>query len=157
MAVARAVADEPARPSLCEERSSGRRPRGVASANASRDRNLRTTRRRSHPWNHPKICLHRRLKRQHILHFFAHDDAVASWLRAYGVPCYAMCKDQSSLALQRSYRVNLRRDIEDRRIVGALLLRHEARAVFHSTRCLDTCCFLARHLHTSGKPWIAAS
>ena len=43
---ARAVAQEP---SPREERSSGRRPRGVASANARRDQNLRTTCRGSPP------------------------------------------------------------------------------------------------------------
>ena len=52
-----------------------------------------------------------------------------------------MCKDQTRLTLQRSYRVNLRRDIK-----GSL-----------SIRCLDTCCFLARQLHVAPKPWIIAS
>ena len=83
MEVARAVAHEPPRPSQREERSSGKRPRGVASANASRGRNLRTTCRGSRPWNQPKLCLHQRLRRQYILHLFAHDDVVASRIRAH--------------------------------------------------------------------------
>ena len=156
MQVARAAAHEPARPSLREERSSGRRSRGVASANASRDRNHRITFRGSHPWNQRKICLRRRLGRQYILHLFAYNDVVVSRTRAYGVPCNSICKDQTNLTFPRAYRASLRRDIKDRCISGALSIRPQG-ADSLSDRCLDTCCFLARQLHVARKPWMIAS
>ena len=116
---------------------------------ARNDRNLRTTCRGSHPWNQPWLCLQRRLFGQHILHLFAPCDVVASRIRAYGVPCYSICKDQTCLALQRAYRVNLRRDVKDRRTAGALLtpprgtdslslrLLFPRQAVAHCTETVD--------------------
>ena len=102
-----------ARPPLREERSLGRQSRGAASANASRDRNLRNTCRGSHPWNQPRLCLRRRLKRQFILHLFAPCDVVASCIRAYlkrsnqlgvpaGTPCQPATRHQGSLHCRRS-------------------------------------------------------
>ena len=58
-----------------------------------------------------------------------------------------MSNGQSSLTLQRSYRVNLRRDIKDRRIAGPLLTPLRGTDSL-SVRCLDTCCFRARQLRT---------
>ena len=60
------------------------------------------------------------------------------------------------MTLQRSYRVNLRRDIKDRRIAGALLTLPLGTGSF-SVRRLDTCCFLARQLHVARKPWSISS
>ena len=153
--VALAAAHEPARPSLREERSSGRRSRGVASANASRDRNHRITFRGSHPWNQPKICLRRRLRRQYILHLFAYNDVVVSRARACGVPCNSICKDQTNLTLPRAHRASLRRDIKDRAFQALFRFGHGADSL--SDRCLHTCCFLARQLHFARKPWMIAS
>ena len=70
-----------------EKSARGSRLFGAASANARVDRHFRTTCRGSHPWNQPRLCLHRRLKCQYILHLFAHSDVVAS---RSGVPCYSM-------------------------------------------------------------------
>ena len=155
MQVARAVAHGPERPALREKRSSGSRLLGAASSNARDNRNFRITCRGSHPWNQPKLCLHRRLKRQYILHLFAHTDVVASRIQAYGVPLYSMCKGQTSLAVQRFYHVNLRRDYKHRRIAGALLTPPRGTGSL-SIRCLDTCCFLARQLHVARKPRISS-
>ena len=83
--VARAVTHEPARPSPREERSQGWRPRGVASANASRDRNLGIDFRGSHSWNNPKICLRRRLRREYILHVLL---TAMSWPAAFELMVY---------------------------------------------------------------------
>ena len=77
-------------------------------------------------------------------------------IRTIGVPCYSPCKDQTSFALQRSYRVNLRRDIKDCRIAGALLTQPRGTESL-PFRCLETCCFLARQLLVARKPWIIAS
>ena len=65
-------------------------------------------------------------------------------------------KDRTSLTLQRSYRVNLRRDIKDRRIAGALLTSPRGTEGL-SILCLDTTCFLARQLHVARKPEIFVS
>ena len=121
-----------------EERSSRRQPRGVSSANASRDRNHRTTCRGSHPWNQPRLCLHRRLEVPSTS--CTSLLMTTSWparIRAYVVPRYLMCKDQTSLTPQRSYRVNLRRDIKDLGISGALLTAPRGTDSL-SIRCLDT-------------------
>ena len=83
-------------------------------------------------------------------------DVVPSRIRAYGVPCCSICKDQTSLARQRSYRVNLRHDIKDRRIAGALLTPPRGTDSL-SIRCLDTCCFFARQLHNARRPRIIVS
>ena len=91
-----AVAHGSRRPALREKRSSGSRLFGVALLNARVDPNLRTICRGCHPWNQPRLCVHRRLKRQYILHLFASCDVVPSRIRAYGVPCYSICKDQTS-------------------------------------------------------------
>ena len=62
-----------------------------------------------------------------------------------------MCKNQTSLTLQRPYRDHLRRDIKDRRISGAVLARHEARTVFQVdsltlVACLPhSCTLLGNH------------
>ena len=58
-----------------------------------------------------------------------------------------MCKDQTRLTFQRSYRGNLRCDIKDRRIVSALLTPPRG----------NSCCFLTRQLYIARKPWIIAS
>ena len=47
-----------------KKRSSGSRLFGAASSNTRIDRNLCTTCRGTHPWNQPRLCLHRRLKCQ---------------------------------------------------------------------------------------------
>ena len=113
MQVARAVAHGPERPALREKPLAGSRFVGAASSNARIARHFRTTcPGGSHSWNQPRLCLHRRLKRQYILHLFAHVDVVANRIRTHGVPLHSMCKDQTSWTLQRSYRANLRRDIK---------------------------------------------
>ena len=93
--------------------------------------NFRTTRQGCHLWNQPRLCLHWRLKRQYILHLLVSCDVMASHIGAYGVPCHSNCKDRTGLALQRSYRVNLRRRHQRsshcRRSVD---FRHEVRTVF---------------------------
>ena len=66
MRVARAVAHGPERLALREKRSAGSRLFGAASSNARVDRNLRASRRRSCPWNQPKVCWHWRLRRQYL-------------------------------------------------------------------------------------------
>ena len=77
-----------------------------------------------------------------------HNDVVVSRVRAYGVPYYSTSEDQTNLTLQRAYRVNQRRDIETRRIAGALLT--PARGTDSLSKgCLDTCCFLAGQLHVA--------
>ena len=148
MQVARAVAHGPERPAPREKRSSGSRLFGAALSDARVERNLCTTCRGSNPWNQPRLCLHWRPKRQYILHLFANGDVVLNRTRKNGVLCYSMC-----LTLQRSYRVNLRRDIKDRRIAGPLLTPPRGMDS-PSLRCLDTCCFLAKQLHVARKPWI---
>ena len=120
---------------------------------ARRDPNLRTACRGSHPWSQPRLCVHGRLRRQYILHLFARHDVVANRIRPYGVPCNSICKKQTNLTLQRAYRVNLRRDIEDRRIAGGLLSPPRGTDSV-SFQCLDTCYFLARQSHGARKPWI---
>ena len=92
----------------------------------------------SHPWNPPRLCMHRRLERQCILHLFAHSDVVVSRIRSYGVPCYSRREDQASLTLQRTYRVKMRSDIKDRRIAGALLIPSRGMDSL-LIRCLHTC------------------
>ena len=77
-------------------------------------RNLRTICRGSRHWNQPKLCLLRRLRRRRRMCLCAHDDVVASRIRAYGVLCRSICKDQTNVVLRRAYLVNLRRDIKDR-------------------------------------------
>ena len=114
----------------------------------------RTTCRGSHSWNQPKLCSHWRLKRQNTCTSFL--TAVASCSRAYGVPCYSMCKNQASLTLQRLYRVNLCHDIKYRRIAGSLLPVPRGTDSL-SIRCLDPVCFLDRQLHVARKPWIIVS
>ena len=64
---------------------------------------------------------------------------------------YSICEDQTSLALQRACRVNLRADIKDRRIAGALLTPPRGTDRL-SIRCLFTCCSLVRQLHVP-RPW----
>ena len=56
------------------------------------------------------------------------------------------------MTLQRAYLVNMRFDIKDRRIAGALLTPPRGTDSL-SIRCLDTCCFLARQLRVARKPW----
>ena len=85
---ARAVAHGPDRPAFREKRSSDGRVFGDASSNSRVDRNLRTTFRGSHPWNQAEPWLHRRLKRQYILHLFAPCDVVACRIRVFGCLCY---------------------------------------------------------------------
>ena len=124
---------------------------GVASSSTRIGRNLRTTCRGSQPTK--ALLALASEERQCTLHLFAPCDVVASRIRAYGFPCCSICKDQTSLALQRAYRVNLRRDIKDRRIAGALLTPPRGTDSL-SSRCLDTCCFVARQLLIARKPWI---
>ena len=81
---------------------------------------------------------------------------MARRIRAYGVLCCSLCEDQTSLTLQRSYGANLRRDIKDRRVAGALLTPPRGTDSL-SIRRLDTCCFRARQLHVARKRWIIVS
>ena len=60
------------------------------------------------------------------------------------------CVAQTSLTLQRSCRVNLRRDIKDRRIADALWTPPRGTDSL-SIRCLDTYCYLFRQLHIARK------
>ena len=82
MQVSRVVAQGPERPAAREKRSSGSRLFVGASSNTLIDRNLRTTCRRSHPWNQLGFCLHRRLRRQYIMHLLV---TTMSWPAAFEV------------------------------------------------------------------------
>ena len=81
-----------------------------------------------------------------------------SWPAAFELMVFLVnqSKDQTSLTLERSYRVNLRRDIKDRRIAGASLTPSRATDSL-SIRCLHICCFLARQMHVARERWIIVS